>query len=180
MCMGKQRVILTGFMCSGKTTVAKALGEKWNCEVVDLDEAIAAAEGRPSSTIIEEDGEEVFRAIERRVLGEVLDNSSVQVIALGGGAWIQPDNREGIARNNCVSVWLDAPFELCWSRISGDSVRRPLAVEREQSNRLYEERQAAYSMADLRIAVGANDTLDNVVEAIDSALNLLNDACSDD
>lgn len=163
-------MVLTGFMCSGKTTVAKALGEEWQCEAVDLDEAIAKAEERTSSEIIEADGEEFFRAIEMRVLSQVLQKGSANVISLGGGAWIQADNRAVINRHNCTTVWLDAPFDLCWSRISGSNARRPLAMARDQSRRLYQERLSVYSLAQMRIAVGADDTVDDVVKAISTSL----------
>lgn len=159
-------------MCSGKTTVAKALGEKWQCEAVDLDEAITAAAGRTPAEIIEAEGEEVFRAIENRVLCQILDQGA-EVISLGGGAWIQSDNREAINRHNWICVWLDTPFELCWSRILGGSDSRPLATSRDQSSRLYQERQAVYSLAHMRIAVGANDTVEDVVKAIGSSLKAL-------
>ncbi len=167
MTMRNQRIILTGFMGSGKTAVARALGEKWQCEAIDLDEAIARAEGRTSSTIIEEDGEEAFRAIENQVLRAVLDvSATAQVIALGGGAWIQPENQEAIARDNCITIWLDAPFELCWGRISAGHIR-PLAVDREQSKNLFEKRKPHYSTAQIRIEINGETTINEVAEMVE-------------
>ena len=60
------QIVITGFMGSGKTTVAKALAQRLGYEFVDLDEAIQLAEGRPARQIIEADGESRFREIEHR------------------------------------------------------------------------------------------------------------------
>ncbi|MGH9881609.1 MAG: shikimate kinase, partial [Pyrinomonadaceae bacterium] len=113
----QQPIVLTGFMSSGKTTVAAALGRRLACSVIDLDDVVTAAEGRTPREIIEQNGEDAFREAETRLLQEILKAENATVIALGGGAWIVGRNRELIGRNDGVSVWLDAPFEVCWKRI---------------------------------------------------------------
>src|SRR5256885_5355098 len=109
-----RHIIITGFMGAGKSTIARGLARILGCEMLDLDHVIAEREGRTAREIIEQDGEESFRGIETRILREVLENSPMAVIALGGGAWTIERNRNLINKHGCVAVWLDAPFELCW------------------------------------------------------------------
>lgn len=147
-------IIITGFMGSGKTTVARALGRSIGCELIDVDHVIAEQEGRTAREIIEQDGEESFREIETRVLREILENGPMGVIALGGGAWTLERNRDLINRHGCVTVWLDAPFELCWERILISGGTRPLARDEGQARMLYAERRPRYALAQLHVRVG--------------------------
>ena len=147
------KVVITGFMGSGKSSVARALAELLGCEMVDLDEAISAAEGRPAGVIIAEDGEPRFRELEQQVLSKLLQTPGDQVMALGGGAWISETNRHLVARHRAISVWLDAPFNVCWKRIAADSEQRPLAPNETAAYKLFSERTSCYELADLRVAV---------------------------
>ena len=74
-----------------------------------------------------EGSEDSFREVETRILREVLKNNPTGVIALGGGAWTFERNRNLMNKHGCVTVWLDAPFELCWERILISGGSRPLA-----------------------------------------------------
>jgi shikimate kinase len=151
--VNKQHIVIVGFMGTGKTTVAHELRLKLNRLVVDLDELIARQHGRSPNEIIIQDGESKFREIENQILGSVLAEEPSRIIAVGGGAWTNAENRKLIAALAAFTVWLDAPFELCWERIKAGSEARPLAPSRETAERLYEERRPVYELADLRIAV---------------------------
>jgi shikimate kinase len=148
--VNNRRIVITGFMGSGKSSVASALARLLDCDFVDLDDEISRSSGRSPGKIISEDGEETFRKIESEALLRVLEDE-VRVIALGGGAWTVPGNRELIGEFGCFTVWLDLPFEVCWSRIAAAGVHRPLAPEREQASRLYEQRRLMYSLAELHL-----------------------------
>jgi shikimate kinase len=150
-------IIVTGFMGSGKTTVAQALAHIWQCEMIDLDRLITERTGRNPKQIIEQDGEPAFRQVETSLLSEVLKGGGAQVIALGGGAWTMLENRLLIAEHLGQSVWLDVPFEVCWQRITGSVSERPLARDREQARNLYDRRKPIYALAALRVA--GTDTL---------------------
>ncbi|HYY55852.1 MAG TPA: shikimate kinase [Pyrinomonadaceae bacterium] len=165
-----ERILITGFMCAGKTTVAEALARRLNCSMLDLDRLIAERMGRSIKAIIDEEGEARFRAVEERELRYALEKTAARVIALGGGAWANARNRALIARHKGFTVWLDAPFELCWQRITGAGDTRPLARHREQARRLYEARRAIYELAPLRVRVGEEDSADKVAEEIARAL----------
>ena len=147
-----RRIVIVGFMGCGKTTVAKTLARQLGCNVTDLDSFITEREGRSAAEIIAQDGEPSFRKIETRALGDALENSDPRVISLGGGAWTVAANRALVAQHDCLSVWLDAPFELCWERITANpKTIRPLAPNRETAQKLHKSRRASYRLAQLQV-----------------------------
>jgi shikimate kinase len=160
------KLIITGFMGCGKTLVARELGRRVNLEMVDLDEVITEREGRSPAQLIVEEGEPAFRAIESDALRELLETKAAGVISLGGGAWIQDENRELIHQHNWLSVWLDAPFEVCWGRIEASGDDRPLGKTREQAQELFDRRRPIYQLADVHIQVVGAESLDDVVDRI--------------
>src|SRR5258708_31504744 len=131
--MTDRRIIVVGFMGCGKTAVAEALARRLGCAMVDLDSFITDREGRAPAEIIVQDSEPSFREIETRALKVALEENVARVIALGGGAWMIEANRALVAQHDCLSVWLDAPFELCWERITARGATRPLAPDRESA-----------------------------------------------
>jgi len=161
-----QRIIIIGFMGTGKTTVAHNLARELNCRAVDLDYVIAAREARDAKEIIGQDGEAAFRRAETEALREVLRDETARVIAVGGGAWTIAENRQLIAQSGGLTVWLDAPFELCWQRIETGSAARPLAPSQEVARRLYAERRPVYESADLRISVSENESAEEIATKI--------------
>ena len=105
-------------MGCGKSQVARELARRLNVPMIDLDDRITANEGRTPAQLITEAGEPAFRAIETNTLRGLLQESEAGVIALGGGAWIESANRDLIDQFGCLTIWLDAPFALCWDRIA--------------------------------------------------------------
>lgn len=164
-------IVITGFMGCGKSEVARALAQSLNLSMVDLDASITARTGRTPAQLIREDGERAFRAIESDTLREVLSSGEAGVIALGGGAWIEATNRELINENKCTSVWLDVPFEVCWSRIESAGEDRPLGQTRTQASALYERRRPVYQLATLHVPVLGHEELDELISQIRSVLS---------
>lgn len=160
------QIIIIGFMGTGKTTVARELALRLNCLVVDLDELITNNEGRSPKEIIEQDGENKFREIETQMLREVLIEGAARIVAVGGGAWTTAQNRKLIADHEAFTVWLDAPFELCWRRIEAGHQARPLARSRELAEKLYGERRSSYELADARITVAENDSAEEIATRV--------------
>ncbi len=164
--MKDRRIVIVGFMGCGKTTVGRALAQRLGCEMIDLDSFITEREGRTPAEIIEEDGEPAFREIETRTLREALEIDDARVIALGGGAWTIEANRALVAQHDCLSVWLDAPFELCWERITSSGDTRPLAPDRESARKLYDSRRSGYQLAKLRVTQAPASATYELVSAI--------------
>ena len=167
------RVVITGFMAAGKTTVARALAARLGCEVVDTDELVRAREGRTPAEIIVAEGEARFREIEARALRDALAPDGPLIVALGGGAWATPANRELIAERGCRAVWLDASFELCWQRIQAEAkaADRPLARDIETARALYRARRESYALAAHRVAVADGRTAESIAAEIANLLS---------
>ena len=161
-------IVITGFMGCGKSKVAGALAQYLNVSMVDLDESITARTGRTPAQLIDEDGEPAFRRIETNTLREVLQSGEAGVIALGGGAWIEPANRELINEYECSSVWLDVPFEVCWARIEYAAEDRPLGRTKAQAAALYERRRPVYQLATIHIPVLGHEELDELITKINA------------
>lgn len=145
-------VILNGFMGSGKTTVGRALASSLELPLTDLDQVIEQVSGRTIPEIFAESGETAFRAIEQRELARILQNRFSQVLAVGGGALIDPAVDQ-IIHDAAIVVYLDTPLEMIEDRI-GNCEGRPLlhgqAAERRRS--LYRDRLPRYlETADLRV-----------------------------
>jgi len=95
------RVVLVGPMGAGKSTVARLLGQEWDVPVRDTDVDIEAAEGRSIADIFVDSGEEHFRALERAAVARALAAHD-GVLALGGGAVLDPDTRADLAGQDVV------------------------------------------------------------------------------
>jgi shikimate kinase len=160
------KLVITGFMGCGKTKVARALAERLNLSMVDLDDVISEREGRSPAQLISQEGEAMFRPIETAVLRSLLETGEVNVIALGGGAWIQEANRKLIEQYGYRSVWLDVPFEVCWERIETSEEDRPLGKDREQSRALYDRRRPVYQLAHVRIDVDPQESFADLISRI--------------
>jgi len=112
--------------------------------------------------------------VESETLRDVLHSREAGVIALGGGAWIEAINRELINEYDCASVWLDVPFEICWSRIeaAGEAGEdRPLGKTRSQALALYERRRSVYQLANIHVSVSGREDLDDLIATIRSVLS---------
>src|SRR5205814_7886793 len=132
---------------------------------VDLDSFVTQLHGRSPAEIIQQDGEDSFREIETLALRDVLQEKHARVIALGGGTWTIPANRTLIALHDCLTVWLDAPFEVCWQRIidSGKTVR-PLAPDQETAKARYAARRDDYALAERTIPIQPSNSVAAIVE----------------
>jgi shikimate kinase len=97
----RPRVVLVGPMGSGKTTVARLLGEAWGVPVRDTDADVEAADGRSISDIFVESGEAHFRALEVTAVADALAGHD-GVLALGGGAVLDPATRDLLGGHTVV------------------------------------------------------------------------------
>ena len=145
-------IILIGFSGTGKTLVGREVARLLGLEFVDMDAQIEGRAGKPIRRIFEEDGEPAFRTMEKLVLQDVCSGHS-KVVATGGGAVVDPENRELMLRRGLV-ICLDALPETINHRLTsdtGDSLdARPLLSGTEPLERVKDlkaRRQAHYSVA---------------------------------
>ena len=146
-------IILTGFMGTGKTVVGKRLAKRLGWRFVDADQLIEQHAKMPIARIFAERGEMVFRRLERRCIGRVVHGDR-QVIATGGGAFIDPQNRARL-RASGVVVCLTAQPGVILKRVGKKTALRPLL--RNGGNPLWRiktllaQRADAYAKADLTV-----------------------------
>lgn len=141
-------------MGAGKSTIGRRLAARLGVPFVDADAEIEKAAGSTIADIFERHGETAFRDGERRVIARLLDGPA-QVLATGGGAFMDKDTRALIARKG-VTVWLRADLELLHKRTSRRS-HRPLLRQGEPRKILSElmaERYPIYAEADIIVDSG--------------------------
>jgi len=151
-------------MASGKSTVGPVLAARLGRQFIDLDRVIEAKVGCAIVELIAREGEERFRQIETETLREVARTGSV-VIAPGGGAITRAENRELMGRSG-ITVWLDAPFDLCWRRIQKDGATRPLAPDEASARTRYEQRLPLYRQSSIHIPINEFQKPDDISETV--------------
>ncbi len=137
----------------GKSTVARFLALLLKCKKIDLDSVIEDTERRTIAEIIAAHGEPHYRRIETENLGKILASSDARIIALGGGAWTVEENRRLIKQYDFTTVWLESSFEHCWRNIRLSKRVRPLAKNKHEARRLFDQRQQLYCLADWHFVI---------------------------
>ena len=146
-----RNIILVGFMASGKTSVGRALADRTGWTFVDADDAIVARAGKPIHRIFEEDGEPAFRELERRVIADLCAGER-QIIASGGGAFVNEQNRD-VMLSGGQAIYLQATPAEILRRVreedAGGPIRPLLAVEDPEASiaQLLTQRTPAYAHA---------------------------------
>jgi len=147
-------IVLVGMMGAGKTSIGRRLARTLGWPFKDADAAIELAAGTSIANIFAEIGEPAFRAKERQVIARLLRGERA-VVALGGGAFMDPETR-ALVRDKGLSVWLRADLDVLVRR-TGRPGKRPLLAAgdpRATLARLLEQRAPIYAQADLVIDSG--------------------------
>jgi len=149
--LGRRSVVLVGMMGAGKSSIGRRLGQRLGIGFVDADAEIEAAAGMTIAEIFARDGEAYFRSGEARVIARLLDQGP-QVLATGGGAFMNGETRAGIGQKG-ISVWLKADFEVLMRRVKRRSADRPMLQgdAAERVRHLMEERYPIYAEADVMV-----------------------------
>jgi len=148
--LGRRSIVLVGMMGVGKSSVGRRLAARLAIPFVDADSEIEKAAGMSIPDIFARHGEADFRSGEARVIARLLE-SGPQVLATGGGAFMNPQTRKAI-RDKGISVWLKADFDVLLRRIGKRRNDRPLlqTADPERTLRtLLAEREPVYAEADL-------------------------------
>jgi len=149
--LGPRSVVLIGLMGAGKTAVGRRLANRLDLPFIDADTEIEVAAGTGIREIFAEHGEAYFRQGERKVIARLLENGP-QVLATGGGAYMNPDTRANIKAHG-VSVWRKADIKVLMKRV-GRRDNRPLLATGDPEKvmkRLMEERYPIYAEADVTV-----------------------------
>lgn len=168
-------IVLVGMMGVGKTTVARILGGRLSLPVLDTDELVERACGKPVSRIFADDGEDAFREMEMKEFRDALARKAPCVIAAAGGIVVRDRNREVLldarARGHAVVIWLRAGVDDLVTRTASSGHRPLLGVDREGSiRRLTAEREAMYALVcDSEVDTtgrSADEVADDVLELL--------------
>lgn len=152
------KLVLGGFMGSGKTRLAKALAEDFAdlLHVVDLDERIVQAAGMPIPQIFAEQGEAGFRALEARLLDEILaedQQEKILLLAAGGGTVVQEGAADRIHEAGAQVLFLDVSLETVFERVGQGAKGRPMLADEDgeafarKTVDLYNQRKPLYEAA---------------------------------
>lgn len=148
----RRTIALIGMMGAGKTSVGRRLAARLGVSFRDADHEIEQAAGCTISDIFERYGEPAFRDGERRVIARLLSEVP-HVLAVGGGAYIDPETRARM-RELALTIWIKAPPEVLAARVSRRDNRPLLRVSDplERIKKLLTDREPIYSQADLTIS----------------------------
>ena len=167
--LGERAIVLVGMMGAGKSSVGRRLATRLGLPFVDADAEIEAAAGMSIPDIFARHGEPAFRSGEARVIIRLLEGGA-QVLATGGGAFMNADTRAAI-RDKGVSVWLKATFPVLMHRLKRRNDRPMLSTPDPGATlkRLMAERYPVYASADLTVEsreVPHAAIVEEVVEAL--------------
>ena len=158
-------------MGAGKTTVGRALAKslRWNFQ--DLDDVIEQREKKTVAEIFAASGEPAFREMEGAALAALLQDQQGDgdlILALGGGAFVQKQNRDALISAGAITVLLEAPVEELRRRCQAEHKARPLAQQDARFNELFAARRADYALARFTV-----QTLGKSVEQVTAEIERL-------
>lgn len=172
-----ERLYLTGFMGSGKSTIAPLVADELGYSLYDLDAAIVERAGRSIPEIFEQSGETGFRQLEREML-ETTAALDRTVVSLGGGAVTVGSNLDFVRRHGYL-IYLKVPVDLLADRLYGAEGRPLLRNEhgellsraqlRAKISNMLAERSSFYERADCIVDAG-HPSPDETAKSILSAL----------
>lgn len=149
--LGDKSIVMVGLMGCGKSAVGRRLASHLGLPFVDADDEIEKAAGKSIEDIFADHGEAYFREGERKVLARLL-HSGPQVLATGGGAYMNAETRAAIAQSG-ISIWLKADLPLLLRRVAKRN-NRPLLKNGDSETvmrNLMEARYPVYAGADLTV-----------------------------
>ncbi|WP_455476128.1 shikimate kinase [Bartonella sp. B17] len=149
--LDKRALVFVGLMGAGKSTIGKHVATMLNLPFYDSDREIEKAAQMTITELFRNYGEPEFRALEQRVILNVIKKSPL-VLATGGGAYINEDIRK-VIHENAISIWLKTDLNILMQRVSQNSTRPLLQTEnpKETMQKLMEQRYPIYAKANLTI-----------------------------
>lgn len=159
-------IVLTGFMASGKSTVARRIAKSSDYEFIDTDEMIVEREERSINDIFDTEGEEYFRRVEREIISKAAKMDG-KVISTGGGVVLNPENIEELRKNGVVFN-LDPDFSVIERRVTQAAATRPLMKNQSMADikKRFDNRKPFYDNCDYKIHITEQSTPNDIVREI--------------
>ncbi len=165
------KIILIGFMSSGKTSVAKILSIKKNIIHIDTDLEIERMFSLKIAEIFDKYGESFFREQESIILKKIENSNSNMIISTGGGTPIHSSNMQKLNKIG-KTIYLESSFDFLYKNLKRDKESRPLCkmYNKKELNKIYNERIKIYSNAHLKINC-RKKSLSNISEEISNFIS---------
>jgi shikimate kinase len=155
-----RRLVLTGFMGAGKSTIGRLLAARLNWTFLDLDAHLEARTGATIPQLFERHGEAHFRRLESSALASALGHNHT-VLALGGGTPEELTNRLLLEQTPATfTIFLDAPFPTLFDRCMLQDIARPVLADPTAAQLRFQKRHPLYR----RLANLTIDTTDQTPE----------------
>lgn len=163
------RVVLTGFMGSGKSTVGPLLAQRLGWRFIDADDIIEAETGMPITEFFRRHGEGEFRAREHATIARLAAEEAL-VLALGGGAIETEATRQMLLNSpGTLLVHLEVRLQTTLARCGGTEYTRPVLADQANLTARYERRLPLYRTA--HVSIAADDlSPEQVTQAVLDAL----------
>lgn len=171
--LGGRSIVFIGLMGAGKTAIGRKVAQALGLPFIDSDHEIETVSRMTVPELFERYGEPEFRALEERVVGRLVKDGP-QVLSTGGGAYMNANTRQAIARDG-ISVWLKADLDTLMARVARKP-NRPLlknADPRGVMQRLIDERYPVYGQCDITVMTRdakREEIMAEVIGAIDQWL----------
>ena len=136
------KIVLLGYMASGKSSIGKKLAKMLSMKFLDLDDYIIEKEGMSISKIFKDKGEIYFRKIENKYLKEALTKKEDFILALGGGTPCYGNNMDEVNKNETISIYLQGSNLTMTKRLIKKKAKRPLIVSGNKNTSTPEENAA--------------------------------------
>ena len=165
-----KRIVLTGFMGAGKSTIGRLLASRIGWDFLDVDTHLEARTGATIPQLFERHGEPHFRRLESSALASAFARSRT-VLALGGGAPEELTNRLLIEQTPATfTVFLDAPFSTLYDRCLLQDIGRPVLANLEAAQARFARRRPLYRRISRLVVDTTSSTPDETVDAILQAI----------
>ncbi len=166
-----RKIVLLGYMGSGKSTIANRLSKSTGIQFVDLDKSIEQRENLSINEIFAQKGEIHFRKLEHEIFVELLNTPGDLIISLGGGAPCYANNHELLIGENVISIYLKASVDTLFERLVSNKSKRPILADKSEdemkefiAKHLF-DRSFYYNHAQYKVSVD-DITKDQVAENI--------------
>jgi shikimate kinase len=167
-----KKVVLIGYMGSGKSVVAKKIANSIGITCIELDDLIEEKMGMTIEKIFSTKGELYFRKLEHELFLETLNNKNDLIISTGGGTPCYFNNHELLNSENVISIYLNASIDTLYNRLINEKLKRPLIAHlnnteiKEFIAKHLFDRSYYYNQATFKVLIDGKSVLEITAEII--------------